>query len=447
MVGIITLEDIVEEILGTEIIDETDPTEGFHNVVRDPELARLKTIHTAKVQEQSLSDEEVQSIAIYLFTNVPQIQRLYKDMSDLQKLVRTSAVISMTRRAEVGSKPSHEDYLYRRGKMSNTCTLILSGTVDISDEEGSSSKTRSRGPWSSLAAEALEAPEGNYMSDFTASISSETIRFLRMSNFHSNPAVEKEHQHQRLKKTQSVYTSTTPAAKSMGVSAGALNHMFSIPPYRSTQMMSTTSVSEKSVSAHRSAGSRQRTQSDHVTDDEGGVFGDVELLSASDGIATGGAAAADNASSSNGFTRAATAPATAAASSVSSSSKTRSKSPTPQREKMSQRMMRGFSFSSNANANSAEAKSKNKTNVSNDGSESNVYSSVDTDNKDTDSGYDDLPGPAPADITPAPMPMSVPQADSSGSTSNSAFTRAATAPAAMPVTDINHTPLGKGFEK
>ena len=230
MVGIITLEDIVEEILGTEIIDETDPTEGFHNVVRDPELARLKTIHTAKVQEQSLSDEEVQSIGIYLFTNVPQIQRLFMNrMPDLQKLIRRSAVVSIKRKAAVGEKPCQEDYLYRRGKMSNTCTLILSGSVDITEVDDASpgspsSPTNSppisptssaplsslgpivpdngnirttsphlrkqtahcKGAWSILAADALIVPEGTYIPDFSASISSESIRYLRMSNFHSN---------------------------------------------------------------------------------------------------------------------------------------------------------------------------------------------------------------------------------------------------------------------
>jgi hypothetical protein len=193
VVGIITLEDIVEEILGAEIEDETDALEyDVATMVRDPELARLRTMGTARVDTDGLSSEEIHSIGIFLFTNVPQVQRMFReDMSGLEKLVRTGVVVSMTRKALPGEKPHHEDYLYHRGKMSTTCALILEGSVEVIYEGETESagglvatagKIKTKGPWSVIAVEALEAAEGTYLSPFDAVVRSDTVRFLRLSS-------------------------------------------------------------------------------------------------------------------------------------------------------------------------------------------------------------------------------------------------------------------------
>ncbi len=186
--------------MGTAIGDETDHTakDGLGPVERDPELARLRTINNTVMVDTTLTEEEIRSIGIYLFTNVPQVQRVFKEnMADLQKLVRTSEVITITRKSPVGEKPALEDFLYRQGKVSNTCTLILSGEAEIVHEDQRERdsptlvrKVVTKGPWSTLAAEVLEVPEGTYVPDFTASIVSETLRFVRLANHRSRKVLE-----------------------------------------------------------------------------------------------------------------------------------------------------------------------------------------------------------------------------------------------------------------
>lgn len=199
LVGIITLEDIMEEILGEELLDETDFDEaeqsgldlpGVEMDKRERELARLKML-SGKVAEDKLTSEEVQAITSHLTTNVPQIDRLLTGSSVLgtqavsvdqikQMVMHGCKVIEFTRKSHPDAilrmEPVSEDILYKRNKPSNVCTLILSGRVTV--QAGKDQFRSEMGPWSLLGADCLEQEDGAYVPDYTAFVSSDTVRCL-----------------------------------------------------------------------------------------------------------------------------------------------------------------------------------------------------------------------------------------------------------------------------
>jgi hypothetical protein len=187
--GIITLEDIIEKIIGDTIVDETDAFVDNSQKIKVEragsfEWARLRLLD-AKIVDEMLSPSEVQAVTAHFRVNYTNAFKLLTD-TQLNRLVANTPVARLPTAVQELGQELPADLLYEKGVKSDACTLILGGKVTIIvGEEDFRSELSS---WSVLGRTALE--NISFSPDFSAYVSDGPCRCLRIKHLDFAEAVD-----------------------------------------------------------------------------------------------------------------------------------------------------------------------------------------------------------------------------------------------------------------
>lgn len=173
--GLITLEDVIEEMIKGEIYDETDKEAISLRRQRGhrEDVDTFLHLFDHKNREMKLTKEEVAAAAAFLARNVPEFEILSGSEVVLKGLLRTAEVLDKRRKGsstggdllwEEDDEVQRGEVLYCQGEPTPCFVLVLQGKVLV--RTGAEGFQLELGPWSVLATKALTMD--SYIPDFDA---------------------------------------------------------------------------------------------------------------------------------------------------------------------------------------------------------------------------------------------------------------------------------------
>jgi len=173
--GIVCLEDVIEEILQDEILDENDMYHDSRkrNQQHSFDYKTIGSFHGPKTAISKLSPPQIRAIYSYLSGSIDEFTSKHISEDAFIKLLTFKGVSV----SDIDKPANGDKYIYTKGIKDDSFVMVLQGRVEI--KSGNEGFVSEGGPFTTLGVGALR--EDSFIPDFSARVASPHVQILRIS--------------------------------------------------------------------------------------------------------------------------------------------------------------------------------------------------------------------------------------------------------------------------
>ncbi|KDO23119.1 hypothetical protein SPRG_21068 [Saprolegnia parasitica CBS 223.65] len=190
-VGVVSLEDVIEEILQDTFRSEGDVSDGRNKTMacRDVDPSAIRRLRVGSSDDilddddddMYLTLEEAKDLATHLVANQPVFQ-LRKSGGDALTIDDVSSLLMKCHLVEYGRETALGARIYSPSQVANHCVVVMEGCVKVTT--GRHGLASEMDVWSVLGAESLVVPANTHVPDFTAVVPSRCGKILCLQITH-----------------------------------------------------------------------------------------------------------------------------------------------------------------------------------------------------------------------------------------------------------------------